>query len=195
MGIAAVGPLPHAPVQSGRGDGAVGDAERLVGAAHLDVVGAAEPDVAATVNGEAAVRRELPRGPVGRQALRAAAQVEPDAGRPGDRAVCVVDTDLPPAGAGRSGASWRSGTQGVAERSGLDADTRSRIARVLERAEQRGVGQSSGPAGAEQRGSHGVAQQRRGRDDRPGIGVQHAQLAGRVKARQPRGERLDPVAD
>ena len=140
-------------------------------------------------------RREPRRGPVGGEALGAAAEVEPQAGRAGDRAAAWSTCDLAPAAAGRRRAARRERRAGRLERARARRRRAcGRVARVLERVEQRRVGEPAGPPRAEQRGGDGVAQQRRGGHDAARVGVQRAQLARCVEARQPRGERLDPVA-
>ena len=71
------------------------------------------------------------------------------------------------------------------------ADQRAAVAGADDGAEQRRVGEPAGEVGAGQRGADGGAEQRRRGDLLPRVGVEPAQLAGGVKARQPRLELLD----
>ena len=191
VGVGAVGASPDAAVEARRRDGAVGDAQRVRGAAQRDVVGAADADVAAAVDHVAARAASTPpsRPPAPSRCRRGRAC------RPGGRTIVAARTSTArqrvPGVAGRRG---RRGAQGGVERGGRDADPRALVARGLDGVEQRGVGEPAGPARAEQRGLDRAAQQRRGGDLGPRVGVERAQLARGVEARQPRGDRLDAGA-
>ena len=100
-----VGGCRGGPVRQARRDDARGGDRRVsrrfsraVGRAaervrHVDLVRATEPDVATAVGDPRVCWREPRRDPVGDVALAGAAEVEPQARRPGDGAGGVVDRD------------------------------------------------------------------------------------------------------
>jgi hypothetical protein len=115
-GAPARGVAPRARADARRGDGAVAQREgvdRLAGDRVQDMDGVVPRDghVTAAVHDARPVRGEPRDEAVGDQALGAAAEIEPDAGRAPDRRGRVVDPHAPPGllvGRARAAASGAS---------------------------------------------------------------------------------------
>ena len=108
------------------------------------------------------MRSEQRDRPVGGEALGAAAEVELDPGRAGDRAGDIVDIDAPPGGRRVRRGGLRVGRRGerLAQIGARLADQRAAVAGADDGAEERRIREAAGEVGAGQRGADGGAEQR-----------------------------------
>ena len=189
---------PGAADDARRRDRRVGEGEPRRGRAaqrvrDVDLVRAAEADVPAAVGDPRARGREQRRDPVGDMALARAAEVEPQARRPGDRAGGVVDRDRAPAPGRARGAAARPGPAGGGT-GGRGRHEGARVAGRLERAEQARVDEAAAALRRPQRRADRVAERPRGRDHRARVGVERAELGAGAEARAGGLEALDQLA-
>src|SRR4051794_16558161 len=146
--------------------------------------GSADDDVAPGVDRERPLPGERRRGPVGREPLGRAAEVEPDAGRAPDLAARHRDGSPQGRLRGRGGTPRRSGAEGGAQRRRLCVPARLGVAGRLERADQGRVDQAAASLRRVDRSQDGAGHQPRGGPRRRGVGVQPAQLAVGSEAAQ-----------
>ena len=99
-----------------------------------------------------------------------------------------------PRGEGAAGARLGGGGERLVQVGARMADERAGVAGAHHGAEQRRVGEPAGGGRAGDRRADGVAQRPRGGHGLARVGVERAQLAVRVEAREPRLEVLDQAA-